>query len=188
MKKLILLLVSGILILSLSGSAFADPAGSDLQYSDGTPISMITLPPGSSITVNYQISGLLPGAENDVWTYDSPIVNLVPPIQPGATINDILVEFPKGASFTPVSVPQDPNVVGSDPYVHVGGIKVTNVNAVEGQQYELEISSQSSGQTANVDKAKLYEQVGVPEFPTVALPVAAILGLVFVFGRKKEGL
>jgi hypothetical protein len=28
----------------------------------------------------------------------------------------------------------------------------------------------------------------IPEFPTVALPVVAILGLVFVFGRKKEGL
>jgi hypothetical protein len=28
----------------------------------------------------------------------------------------------------------------------------------------------------------------IPEFPTVALPVAAILGLVFVFGRKKENL
>lgn len=26
----------------------------------------------------------------------------------------------------------------------------------------------------------------VPEFPTVALPVAAIIGLVFVFGRRKE--
>jgi hypothetical protein len=28
----------------------------------------------------------------------------------------------------------------------------------------------------------------VPEFPTVALPVAAIIGLVFVFGRRKENL
>ena len=28
----------------------------------------------------------------------------------------------------------------------------------------------------------------VPEFPTVALPVAGILGLLFIFGRKKEGL
>lgn len=26
----------------------------------------------------------------------------------------------------------------------------------------------------------------IPEFPTIALPVAAILGLAFVFGRKKE--
>ncbi|MDI9393982.1 MAG: PEF-CTERM sorting domain-containing protein [Euryarchaeota archaeon] len=26
----------------------------------------------------------------------------------------------------------------------------------------------------------------VPEFPTIALPVAAMLGLIFVFGRKKE--
>jgi hypothetical protein len=27
-----------------------------------------------------------------------------------------------------------------------------------------------------------------PEFPTVAAPVAAVLGLLFVFGRKREGL
>jgi len=26
----------------------------------------------------------------------------------------------------------------------------------------------------------------VPEFPTVAIPVAAVLGLIFVFGRRKE--
>ncbi|MDI9395825.1 MAG: PEF-CTERM sorting domain-containing protein [Euryarchaeota archaeon] len=26
----------------------------------------------------------------------------------------------------------------------------------------------------------------IPEFPTIALPVAAVLGLVFVFGRRKE--
>lgn len=26
----------------------------------------------------------------------------------------------------------------------------------------------------------------VPEFPTVALPIAALIGLVFIFGRKKE--
>lgn len=26
----------------------------------------------------------------------------------------------------------------------------------------------------------------VPEFPTIALPIASILGLIFVFGRKKE--
>ena len=30
--------------------------------------------------------------------------------------------------------------------------------------------------------------VETPEFPTVALPVAGILGLLFIFGRKKEGL
>ncbi len=30
--------------------------------------------------------------------------------------------------------------------------------------------------------------LSIPEFPTVALPVAGVLGLLFVFGRKKEGL
>jgi len=27
---------------------------------------------------------------------------------------------------------------------------------------------------------------GIPEFPTIALPVAAILGLMFIFGRKRD--
>ena len=31
-------------------------------------------------------------------------------------------------------------------------------------------------------------QLSIPEFPTVAIPVAGVLGLLFVFGRKKEGL
>jgi len=30
--------------------------------------------------------------------------------------------------------------------------------------------------------------VNVPEFPTVALPIAAVLGLIFIFGRKKGDL
>lgn len=30
------------------------------------------------------------------------------------------------------------------------------------------------------------EQTEIPEFPSIALPVAAMLGLMFVFGRKKE--
>ncbi|WP_235271135.1 PEF-CTERM sorting domain-containing protein [Methanosarcina mazei] len=40
----------------------------------------------------------------------------------------------------------------------------------------------------NYDVATQSPNVDIPEFPTVALPVAAILGLVFIFGRKKEGL
>ncbi|RPJ76175.1 MAG: PEF-CTERM sorting domain-containing protein, partial [Alphaproteobacteria bacterium] len=32
------------------------------------------------------------------------------------------------------------------------------------------------------------EITSVPEFPTVAAPIAGIIGLLFVFGRKKDGL
>ena len=37
-------------------------------------------------------------------------------------------------------------------------------------------------------RAEVTVDVQIPEFPTVALPVAGILGILFVFGRKKEGL
>ncbi|WP_269849888.1 PEF-CTERM sorting domain-containing protein [Methanosarcina horonobensis] len=30
--------------------------------------------------------------------------------------------------------------------------------------------------------------MGFPEFPAIALPIASIIGLIFVFGRKKEEL
>lgn len=38
-----------------------------------------------------------------------------------------------------------------------------------------------------IDSAKFSNgNAEIPEFPTVALPVAAILGLMFIFGRRKE--
>jgi hypothetical protein len=46
----------------------------------------------------------------------------------------------------------------------------------------------ANGVTKFYDKGEQTPGVNIPEFPTLALPIAAILGLVFVFGRKKEGL
>ncbi|MDY9926294.1 PEF-CTERM sorting domain-containing protein [Methanosarcina sp.] len=42
--------------------------------------------------------------------------------------------------------------------------------------------------TTRTDTGQEEFTANIPEFPTVALPVAAILGLVFIFGRKKDGL
>ena len=40
--------------------------------------------------------------------------------------------------------------------------------------------------SATSDYAVLTTRTTVPEFPTIALPIAAILGLAFIFQRRKE--
>ncbi|HOW13550.1 PEF-CTERM sorting domain-containing protein [Methanosarcina sp.] len=64
-------------------------------------------------------------------------------------------------------------------YAEVG--KTYHVVIADGYNYEdlsFTIEHDESGINPNVQQ--------VPEFPSIALPVAAVLGLVIVFGRKKE--
>lgn len=45
----------------------------------------------------------------------------------------------------------------------------------------------STGEHVTIDcSGKVRGHTEIPEFPTVALPVAAILGLMFIFGRRKQ--
>ena len=50
------------------------------------------------------------------------------------------------------------------------------------------ISGESTGETFDVETQLLINcgTTPIPEFPTVALPIAAILGLMFIFGRKRD--
>lgn len=65
--------------------------------------------------------------------------------------------------------------------------------APEGATYKVNIGSTRQVGTGEISKEFVLTSASttvsnIPEFPTVALPVAAILGLVFIFGRKKDGL
>lgn len=44
----------------------------------------------------------------------------------------------------------------------------------------------NAGDYYSVVDAGMYNQQEIPEFPTVAIPMIAVLGLAFVFGRRKE--
>ncbi len=59
-------------------------------------------------------------------------------------------------------------------------------NAPVGDNYKVTVIVGPSSISQIVSASSVI--ASVPEFPTVALPVAAILGLVFIFGRKKERL
>jgi hypothetical protein len=44
----------------------------------------------------------------------------------------------------------------------------------------------NAGDYYNEVDAGVYNREEIPEFPTVAIPMVAIMGLAFVFGRRKE--
>ena len=61
-------------------------------------------------------------------------------------------------------------------------IEVTNVDAPNGD-YNMELHHD---QTVGATALLTVPISAIPEFPTIALPVAAILGLAFIFQRRRE--
>lgn len=183
MKK-ILLLISGLLIACMAGSAMADPFTPELYYKTQTGDfvgigSSIDLKPGN--TVNVYLGG---------WAFSSAAVdkdyNWVADVTYASTGDntDVTIELPTTA-FHP---PSTPSFTAVSPYIHPDPIKLTLDSSVaEGEKYSVSIGAKYGTASAVIDQGIASRDVSaIPEFPTIALPVAAILGLVFIFGRKKE--
>ncbi|RXA20992.1 PEF-CTERM sorting domain-containing protein [Methanosarcina sp. MSH10X1] len=58
----------------------------------------------------------------------------------------------------------------------------------EGTVYKSTTVSDSQQGSVAIDSGSASGSANIPEFPTVAAPIAGIIGLLFVFGRRKEGL
>jgi len=174
MKKMLLLLVSGLLIASLVGPALADPC--NIAVNPGNPISII--PDGSSKTS-------VPVFITDITSrIPSPHTRLISVHTDDANLHVRI--FGNGVDITTSTA----TVSGTYTYNGIpptftmelwgnkaGGVTVTDWATVD-----------PTGAPAEFDVGTSSRDVNVPEFPTVALPVAGVLGLLFVFGRKKEGL
>jgi uncharacterized membrane protein len=77
-------------------------------------------------------------------------------------------------SILTISVPDD---VTPGTYYHV--VVATGYMIIDGDiPFEIMVEEDTSGFNTDVNS--------IPEFPSIALPAVAVLGLVFVFGRKKE--
>ncbi|MDF1558275.1 MAG: PEF-CTERM sorting domain-containing protein, partial [ANME-2 cluster archaeon] len=63
------------------------------------------------------------------------------------------------------------------------GASVQNVAGATGTDSG---TSQQVGDTGSVTISITTNGTEIPEFPTVALPIAAILGLMFLFQRRKD--
>ena len=63
-------------------------------------------------------------------------------------------------------------------------VKITNdIGASNGQHI---VGVILDGATNPTDISTIVVTTSIPEFPTIALPIAAILGLAFIFQRRKE--
>jgi len=102
--------------------------------------------------------------------------------------------FSVTCTLTPVVGPVGGITVACPAYVDTGvpvvtytaldSIVLTNNGAPAGSLYSLKVDV--AGVTITRDIGTETRDVSVPEFPTVALPVAAVIGLVFLFQSRKN--
>lgn len=178
MKKILLLIVSGLLIACMAGSAMAEGMNlvSDAPTTeDGSTIQAV---PGSIIYLDTQFWGYPSGIQ---YNYVSGTAKITKPGETKrvATEDEVSVHFVR-SFFVPTDAdPIDDSVIevtiGPESLVPVGSNIVVTVVGADSKECDIELKA-------------VQRITTIPEFPTVALPVAAILGLVFIFGRKKEEL
>jgi len=98
------------------------------------------------------------------------------PNPPHSVINAPINIFATPTKFTLNLLPSNTAVSGSKVALGVSS------QATAGELYRVAVGNQ------DFDVSVTTIVKTVPEFSTVTLPVAAVLGVLFTFGRKKEGL
>lgn len=175
MKKMSLVLISGLLIACMAGSAMALPYDAAIWNAAGTAAAPnpITLKPGYDLTLSYRGENINSVAFNEPLKY----VVTITPKNSLAKTSDVSYTLlhpdftPTGSTSTDV------------------GVITLHLSSTASQSAQYLVSIKAGDEITDVEFGGAARTVNsIPEFPTVALPVAAVLGLVFIFGRKKEGL
>jgi len=174
MKKMLLLVVSGLLIACMAGSAMGSIM--DMQSSS------IVIPPNSSETVSLAINTTGYSADNYNLTLmvseagDAVSAEIIASSHSGL-LNLGPVDFASSSVSKPVTIDGNQLVTAE--------VKITRNQNTDPATVIVILDNEK--QTLHVEASETV-LVNAPEFPTVALPIAALIGLVFIFGRKKEGL
>ncbi len=176
MKRISLLLVCTLLIASMAGSAMAI----ELHiWKNGVEApEILELAPQSTNYYDLRVIGGL----GDVVQYSA---------------DSVLIKLPGAASYVPAQASQaaitferntfsTPSSDSGDNNLDPGVLKITLGDIPIGSSIVFNVKADNTVVPIHATASRRITTV--PEFPTVALPVAAILGLVFIFGRKKEGL
>ncbi|NPE27892.1 PEF-CTERM sorting domain-containing protein [Methanococcoides sp. SA1] len=164
-SKILLYLI--VAIIATAGTAMAYDG--NLYNAAGTvaaPNPMI-IQPGESVVLSYHMENINVNDLNKTFPYSYSVV-----VKSGSGVpGDITVTLP--ASVVPTATP----------FTDVGVITIAkDINAPMDTVYTIQITAGDS--TVEVDSAS--RTIEVPEFPTIALPVAAIIGLAFFLQRRKE--
>lgn len=173
MKK-ILLLVSALLIACMAGSATASIM--DMESKS------IVVTPGSSETIDLVIN--TEGYSQDDYSLtlmvsqaaDAVSAEIIDSSHSGL-LNLGPVDFASSSVSNPVTIDGDQIVTAK--------VKITRNQNTD--QATVTVKLDNEAQTLHVEASETV-LVNAPEFPTLAAPIAGILGLLFIFGRKKEEL
>jgi hypothetical protein len=171
-NKTTLIVASLAVMMAMMGTAAANPF--NLAITGG--VNPQPLLPGNSIALD--ISGdtfadPVPGAHYDLTAAVAGVS--------GSNPNDVIVTFASGSPghFNPIS----------DPYTAVGELIISlRPTAPVGSKYIVSVfADPSTGETITIESADASQTItSIPEFPTVALPVVAVIGLVFFFHNRKR--
>ncbi|MDD3245973.1 MAG: PEF-CTERM sorting domain-containing protein [Methanosarcina sp.] len=176
MKKIFLLLVSGLLITCMAGPAMASAditLGTREVQINNTDAAVLEFSLLATASPNYKMILTTPPGVSGYILPDSTTGNPIPSFTPwvtGTTGEKIFEIAPAQASVS-----------------HNGKLYLKGNTAGE---VSISVYEGTSSTPEATWKLKTYTTVDtqIPEFPTVALPVAAILGLVFIFRHKKDEL
>jgi hypothetical protein len=175
MKKMLLLLVSGLLITCMAGSAMA----MSLDLLSGSSVDSSSVAGGTIELAVDQTKDIYLKVNCDSSTGERDFDVIIEKVDPATDLAIAGAPVYLSSSVKTLKVTLTPNTV----FVYQSPITLKmEPGAVPGDVYRVAVGSDTFRVSATT------HVTSVPEFPTVALPIAAVIGLVFIFGRKKEGL
>jgi hypothetical protein len=178
-------LLKNVCILLVLLIAFAGTASAySLTFVDesGAPIPAdIVLRPGDSITVYVKLTEISVADTGKTFSYSNSSVVKIMGSTGTAAYNDIVIT-------TPATLTTNPVVGGSyiDPNPTI--IEIMSNAPGDATIYQVDIGVGTGYAVGDVGVTSGSRDITseIPEFPTIALPVAAILGLAFFMQRRKE--
>ena len=176
MKKILLIAIA---MIAMIGIVQASPLDGDFynEAGDAPAPQPIILKPGVSQTFSFHADNIAALANDTDLTYNYEVYVIS---GSGAT-TDITVTLP--ASFHPVTY----TTSGPFSYTDIGTIDILlAAGAPTDTIYQIIVFGGSYQCTGEFDSGSAARNFAVPEFPTIALPIAAILGLAFIFQRRRE--
>ena len=176
MKKILLLIVSGLLIACMAGSAMAIGLSANMPIDPVTKLPYVTLVPSSGLSSGGLTFTVDPGFEGS-YTFSVEVLE-------GTDLKARILDL-NGQSmgdWEEISNPEDQTFTGFSSGDYPCTLQVKGTSAGK-----IRISAVGPDDSESQD-VSIKVKTEIPEFQTVALPVAAVIGLVFIIGRKKEGL
>lgn len=172
-NKLIMIAAMLAVIVSMTGIAAANDANIWNAAGTGAVVNPINLHRGGNITLSFHGENIMPSAVGKDMPYSYKVVAL-PIGSPLGAVGDVTVTLP--ANFHPTAAT----------FTDIGAIKIAlSASAPIGAEYRVTI--RGGDEETDIDFGSASRNFNsIPEFPAVALPVAAVIGLVFFMQNRKN--